>query len=141
MGEFKHGTACDPVIANSNYAYVTLHTGTYCGAADNELDILDAKDLSNTTLIKSYPMIKPSGLCLDGSLLFVCDETVVKVFDASNPDNLQLLSTVSVNQPNDVIASGHVLLVVGTDGLYEFDYTDPSHVAALSFLSINNSKS
>ncbi len=141
VGEFKHGTACDPVIANSNYAYVTLHTGTYCGAADNELDILDAKDLSNTTLIKSYPMIKPSGLCLDGSLLFVCDETVVKVFDASNPDNLQLLSTVSVNQPNDVIASGHVLLVVGTDGLYEFDYTDPSHVAALSFLSINNSKS
>jgi hypothetical protein len=141
LGEFTHGTACDPVIANSSYAFVTLHTGTYCGGAANELDILNAADISNATLIKSYPMNSPTGLCLDGSLLFVCDETVVKVFDASNPDNLQLLSEVSVNNPSDVIAANHVMMVVAADGLHQFDYTDPGHVVALSYLPVNNSKS
>jgi len=140
VGEFTHGTACDPVIANSNYAYVTLHTGTYCGAAANELDILNARDISNATLITSYPMTSPTGLCLDGSLLFVCDETVVKVFDVSNPDNLQLLSSVPVNNPNDVIAANHVMMVVAGGGLYQFDYTDPSHIGKLSYLPVNNSK-
>jgi hypothetical protein len=141
VGEFKHGTACDPVIANSSYAYVTLHAGTQCGGAANELDILGATDLSNASLVKTYPMTSPSGLCLDGSLLFVCDASVVKIFDASDPDNLRLLSSVPVNNPGDVIAGDHVLMVVASDGLYQFDYTDPSHVAALSSIVINNLKS
>jgi hypothetical protein len=140
VGQFTHGTACDPVIANSSYAYVTLHSGTECGGAANELDILDAKDISNATMIKSYPMTSPTGLCLDGTLLFVCDQSVVKVFDASKPDYLQLLSTASVNQPSDVIAMNHVMMVVGTDGLYQFDYSDPGHLTALSTLPINYTK-
>ena len=141
VGEFKHGTACDPVIANLQYAYVTLHTGTYCGAAANELDVLGAQDLLNVNLIKSYPMNSPTGLCLDGSLLFVCDANVVKVFDASDPTNLQQLSAVSVNNPNDVISLNHLMLVIAPDGLHEFDYSDPGHIAELSFLPITNLKS
>jgi hypothetical protein len=141
VGEFKHGTACDPVIANSSYAYVTLRSGTYCGGSANELDVLNAQDFTNATLIQSYPMTAPTGLCLDGSLLFVCDSTVVNVFDASNPDNLKLLSSVPVNSPNDVIAGNHILLVVAGGGLYQFDYTDPNNVKAISFLPIKNSNS
>jgi hypothetical protein len=140
-GEFKHGTACDPVIANSNYAFVTLRAGTACGGSANELDVLDAQDISNATQIASYPMTSPTGLCLDGSLLFVCDATVVKVFDASNPRSLQLLSSVPVKNPTDVIAANHVLLVVASAGLYQFDYTDPGHVTQLSYLPVNISKS
>ena len=48
VGEFAHGTACDPVIANSAYAYVTLRSGTECGGAANELDVLNAQDISNS---------------------------------------------------------------------------------------------
>jgi hypothetical protein len=140
MSEFTHGTACDPVIANSSYAFVTLRSGTSCGGAANELDILNASDLSNASLLKTYPLTSPSGLCLDGSLLFICDGSAVKVFDISNPDNLQLLSEVSVNNPNDVIAANHVMMVVAADGLYQFDYTDPNHVVALSQLTINLAK-
>jgi hypothetical protein len=80
-------------------------------------------------------------LCLDGSLLFVCDASVVKIFDVSDPDNLQLLSSVPVNNPSDVIAADHVMMVVASDGLYQFDYTNPSHVTTLSSMVINNSKS
>lgn len=139
VGEFKHGTACDPVIANSSEAFVTLRSGTYCGGSANELDVLSAQDLSNTNLIASYPMTAPTGLCLDGSLLFVCDSTVVKVFDASDPADLKLLSSVPVNSPADVIAGNHVLLVVASDGLYQFDYTDPGRITELSYLAVKNS--
>jgi hypothetical protein len=140
LGEFTHGTACDPVIANSSYAFVTLRSGTSCGGAANELDILNAADISSASLLKTYPMTSPSGLCLDGSLLFVCDASVVKVFDVTNPDNLELLSEVSVNSPNDVIAANRLMMVVAADGLYQFDYTDPKHVVALSQLTINLAK-
>ncbi|HXD77076.1 MAG TPA: hypothetical protein VN616_04675 [Puia sp.] len=139
--EFVHGTACDPVIADATNAYVTLHAGTSCGGSANELDVLDAKNLSYTPLVRSYPMTSPTGLCKDGSLLFVCDGTVVKVFDATDPANLQLLSSAQAGNPMDVIAYDHHLLVVSADGLYQFGYSDPSHLVQLSYLPVNPSKS
>jgi hypothetical protein len=140
IGEFTHGTACDPVIANANYAFITLHAGTACGGSANELDIVDASNIASTSLIKSYPMTSPTGLCLDGSLLFVCDQSVVKVFDVSDVDNLKLLSAVPVSNPNDVIAANHVMMVVTTDGLYQFDYTDPGNIHSLSYIPAANFK-
>ena len=140
LGEFQHGRACDPVIADDNNAYVTLHTGTTCGGAANELDVLDAKDLSKVSLLKTYPMTYPLGLGKDGSLLFVCDSTVVKVFDASDPVNLKQLTTISVTGAFDVIASNHLLIVVSPGGLDQFDYSNPSHIVALSHLSVNQSQ-
>ena len=45
IGEFKHGRACDPVITDGKYAYVTLHAGDACGGDANELNVIDVKDL------------------------------------------------------------------------------------------------
>lgn len=137
LSEFKHGTACDPVIADQDYAYVTLHAGTYCGGASNELDVLNAQNISQASLLKTYPMTSPSGLGKDGSLLFVCDGPAVKVFNTSDPANLQLLTSLSVSNAYDVIAANHLLLVVSTGGLYQFDYSDPNHIVSLSYLPIN----
>ena len=39
LGEFAHGRACDPVITDGNYAYVTLHAGDGCGGDANELHV------------------------------------------------------------------------------------------------------
>ena len=137
QGQFKHGTACDPVIADQQYAYVTLHKGTNCGGTSDELDVLNAQDISQATLLKTYPMTGPTGLGKDGSLLFVCDGPVVKVFNASDPSNLQLVSQMPVDSANDVIAANHLLLVVAAGGLYEFDYSDPTHILPLSHLPVN----
>jgi hypothetical protein len=136
LSEFKHGTACDPVIADPNYAYVTLHAGTNCGGTANELDVLSAQDLTQATLISTYPMTSPSGLCKDGSLLFVCDGPAVKVFNAADPTNLQLLTELNVSNSYDVIAANHLLMVVSTGGLYQYDYTDPTHITELSYLAV-----
>ena len=65
QGVFTHGNACDPVIADENYAYVTLHAGTSCGGASNELDVVNVQDLQNPVLVKTYPMTKPEGLSKD----------------------------------------------------------------------------
>jgi hypothetical protein len=140
IGEFQHGRACDPVIADQNYAYVTLRSGTTCGGSANELDVLNGKDLSQVSMLKSYPMTNPSGLGKDGSVLFICDGPDVKVFDASDPSNLKQLTTIPVAGAYDVIANNHVLLVASPTGLDQYDYSDPSHIVALSHLSVTKSQ-
>ncbi|MBS1606602.1 MAG: hypothetical protein JST42_28360 [Bacteroidetes bacterium] len=140
LGQFSHGRACDPVIADPNYAYVTLRSGTSCGGASNELDVLSAQDLTQVSMLKSYPMTNPSGLAKDGSVLFVCDGPDVKVFDASDPSNLKQLGSLQISGAYDVIASNHVLLVASPTGLDQFDYSDPSHIVSLSHLAISQNQ-
>jgi len=140
IGEFQHGRACDPVIADQTYAYVTLRSGTTCGGSANELDVLNAQDLSQVSMLKSYPMTNPSGLGKDGSVLFICDGPDVKVFDASDPSSLKQLTTIPVSAAYDVIAYNHLLLVASPTGLDQYDYSDPSHIVALSHLSISQSQ-
>jgi hypothetical protein len=136
-GTFSHGRACDPVIADGNYAYVTLHAGTSCGGASNELDVLNVQDPSAAQTVRNYPMTSPQGLSKDGNLLFVCDGTSgVKVFDAQDPANLRQLTTSGDSRAYDVIASGQRLLVVADKGLYQYDYSNPSSLKLLSFLPV-----
>jgi hypothetical protein len=131
--QFTHGRACDPVITDGNYAYVTLHAGTSCGGSSNELDVVDVRNLTMATNIRTYPMTKPQGLCKDGDLLFVCDGSLgVKVFNAKNPANLQQLTTSGNSQAYGVIAANQRLLVVADKGLYQYDYSDPSNLKLLS---------
>lgn len=132
-GQFQHGRACDPVITDGSYAYVTLHAGTPCGGASNELDVLNVQDLQQPRLIDTYPMTSPGGLCKDGNLLFVCDNPGVKLYDATNPASLQLLTSINTGDAYDVIAANHLLLVVTKKGLYQYDYSNTRQINRLSF--------
>ena len=132
---FEHLFACDPVVADDTYAYVTLRSGRAgCGRIDNQLDILDITDLNNPQLLAIYPMDGPRGLGVDGNLLFVCDDGL-KVFDATDVQNLQLLQHFDDISANDVIPLNGNLLVIGSDGLYQYDYTGES-LELLSKLSV-----
>jgi hypothetical protein len=121
-GTFWHGKACDPVITDGDYAYVTLHEGTWCGGAANELDVVNVKDLNNPQLVKTYPMTKPMGLSKDGKLLFVCDAGGVRVLDASDPESLKPLKTLITGSAYDAIAIDNRLLVSSDRGIYQYDY-------------------
>ncbi len=132
-GIFTHGRACDPVVSDGDYAYITLHAGTYCGGSSNELDVVDIKNLQQPALVKTYSLTKPTGLCKDGRLLFVCDDASgVRVYDAANPAVLQQLTSLPVEQPYDVIAANNILLVVAKGGLYQYDYSNPMRMRLLS---------
>ncbi len=134
LGEFAHGRACDPVITDGTYAYVTLHAGDGCGGDANELHVIDVRDLMNATLLKTYSMTKPKGLTKDGNLLFICDSTDVKIYNAANPGDLQLLGSITSKSPYDIIAANNKAMVVCSDGLYQYDYTNIHSIRQLSFL-------
>ena len=137
IGQFSHGRACDPVITDGSYAYVTLHAGTSCGGASNELNVVDVQNVLKPSLVKTYQLTKPTGLSKDGNLLFVCDGTDgVKLYNAADPAALKLLQQIKCDDPYDVIAAGNHALVVTKNGLNQYDYSDLNNIKQLSSFSI-----
>lgn len=133
QGQFSHLTACDPVIADDNYAFVTLSSGVRCSNASNQLDILNISNLNAPSFIKTYPMTNPHGLSKDGNTLFICDgKDGLKIYDASSVNNLKLLHHIKGFESYDVINTNNIAIVVSKDGLRQFDYSDLNNVKLLS---------
>jgi hypothetical protein len=135
-GEFTHGRACDPVITDGQYAYVTLHAGDGCGGDANELHVIDVSHLPQSQLVKTYQLTKPTGLAKDGNMLFICDQNAVKIYNAANPAQLQLLQQINSNEPYDIIVQNNRAMVVCSNGLYQYDYSNVNHIRQLSFMPV-----
>ena len=137
-GIFLHARVCDPVIADDEYAYVTLRNGTECQGFLNELDIVDIKNLSSPFLRKKYQMTNPHGLSKDGDLLFICDGIDgLRVLNAADVDDVKLIKQVTGMETYDVIAYGNVAIVVAKDGLYQFDYSNTANIHQLSKMPLS----
>jgi hypothetical protein len=138
-GTFGHARACDPVVADDNYAYVTLKAGTTCGPTENELQIVDIKDVTAPSLLMKYPMSSPTGLSKDGNTLFVCDgKEGLKVYNAADYSKLVLIKQFSNIEPVDVIAWNGNALVMTKDGLYQYDYKNLADIHLASKLTFSN---
>lgn len=136
-GQFSHARVCDPVIADQNYAYVTLRSGNNCVGFTNQLDIVSVQT-SNPTLIKTYSMTNPYGLSKDGNTLFICDgRDGLKVYDASNVSSLQLIKQIQGIETYDVIAFNNYALVVAKDGIYQYDYSDLNNITLKSKMTVS----
>jgi hypothetical protein len=134
---FVHARACDPVIADDNYAFVTLRSGSNCGPTSNELQIINVQNVLAPSLVKTYPMTGPQGLSKDNNLLFICDGTAgLKAYNAADIMNLQLVKTISGMETYDVIAYDNRAIVVAKDGLYQYDYTDINNIRLLSKITV-----
>lgn len=137
--QFTHARACDPVVADDNYAYVTLRTGSFCTGTNNQLDVINVQNILAPSLVKTYPMTNPHGLSKDGNVLFLCDgKDGLKVYDASNPGDLKLLQHLKGLETYDAIAWNKKLIVVATGGLYQYDYSNPSSLQLLSKIATGN---
>jgi hypothetical protein len=135
ISEFQHGTACDPVVMDDRYAYVTLRGGNACGATESGLFIVDISNISNPVLAKNYAMDGPYGLGFRGDMLFVCDgESGLKVYDKSQIDDLKLLDHFKDIVTFDVIPLEDQLLMVGEDVLHQYRYQE----GGIEFLSSLN---
>ena len=136
VSEFQHGTACDPVVADENYAYVTLRGGNSCGATASELLIIDIKDLTNPSLLKAYPMDGPYGLGIKDEKIFICDgASGLKVYDKTDINNLVELNHFKDINTFDVIPLETSLLMIGEETLYQYEYL-ASEIKLLSSLSL-----
>jgi len=136
-GQFSHARACDPVIADGDYAYVTLHDGTQCQGFSNQLDVINISNLSAPALTRTYPLTHPHGLSKDGNLLFLCDgRDGLKMYNATNPANLVLQKHITGLETYDAIAWNNNLVVVAKDGLYQYDYSVPGMLVQRSKISV-----
>ncbi|MCL6259333.1 hypothetical protein M3O96_09555 [Aquiflexum sp. TKW24L] len=141
MAEYSHFTACDPVVVNENYAFVTLRNGEFCRQGVNELQVLDIKDPYNPKLLKSYTMLNPHGLALAGDYLYIAEgQHGLKSFnvaDVMNIDKNQLEFLKSMKSV-DIIPGPKSLIVIGPDGVCQFDYSTPSVLKPLSCIQVKN---
>jgi hypothetical protein len=115
---YQHIVSCDPVVVEGKYAYVTLRSGQTCGGGTNVLEVIDLTNLSQPRLARSYPMVSPRGLGVEGSRLYVCDDGL-KVFDISQTPATTLVQKFATAH-TDVIPNGNYLLAVGPGGLYQY---------------------
>ncbi len=137
VSQFSHVTSCDPVIADEKHAYVTLRSGTACQGFTNQLEVLDIAQITQPSLLKTYPMTNPHGLAKDGNLLFICDgKDGLKVYDATDVNGLKLIKTISGLETYDVIAFNDIAIVVAKDGLYQFDYSDSKNINQISKITV-----
>ena len=130
LSQVSHLRSCDPVVAQDNYAYVTLNTNsTNCGRTPN--NVLEVYDISNPLkpeLKRTLQISGPTGLGVDGTKLFVCDKGL-KVFDITDPlqirqiDDLADIDEVNIRSAYDVIPVDGLLILVAKEGLFQFDYT------------------
>jgi hypothetical protein len=138
QGQFNHARSCDPVIADNNYAFVTLRSGNACLGFTNQLDVVDISNLSSPSLAKTYQLTNPHGLAKDGDKLIICDgKDGLKFFDATLPaSNIILKKTVSGPETFDVIAGNGWALMVAKDGLYQYSYDNAFNVIQLSKIPV-----
>lgn len=125
ISEFRHGTACDPVVVDGDLAYVTLKGGDFCGNTESGLYIVDVSDLKNPELKVIYPMDGPNGLGFKGNTLFICDgASGLKVYDKTNAPNITLLNHFADIVAYDVIPLEKSLLLVGDQKLLQYEYLE-----------------
>ena len=134
---FQHARACDPVVVENDKAYVTLRQG-WCGAAPNQLDVVDVKNLGSPFLIKSYQMENPHGLSVLNSKLTVCEGKFgLKSYDAKESTDLKLQQHIKNIHAFDVIQlNDKLLLMIGEVGLYQYDNSDPKNLKLLSKIEV-----
>lgn len=137
VSEFEHGTACDPVVVDGDYAYVTLRGGNGCGATESGLFIVDISDIGNPELKISYEMDGPYGLGIKDEKLFICDgESGLKVYDKTDVENLVSLNHFENINTFDVIPLEENLLMVGDQVLYQYSYLE-NDIQLMSTFDLN----
>lgn len=115
-----HFTACDPVISNGAYSFVTLNSNTTCGNNINVLQVYDTKDPTKPNLIHSRNLAHPKGIGFFGvQYLFVCDD-VIKIFDIKNPAEPVLVNAID-KSCFDLIIRNNTLFAIGASGVYRYD--------------------
>ncbi len=134
---FTHARACDPVVADDNIAYVTLRTGNFCAGNNNQLDIIDIKELTKPKLIRSVPMLNPQGLALSGNKLYICERSYgFKIFEVKD-QNVDLIGFDKSLESEDVIVLNEKnTLLIGPKGFYMIDVSNPKSIKVLSSILV-----
>ncbi len=123
LSNFRHARACDPVFVVGDIAYVTLRSGTRCQGYENQLDVIDIKNIKTPKLIKSYSMDNPHGLSVLNNKMVLCEgDYGLKILDIKDSKKIKTKSTIRDKHFYDVIglSENHILLI-GANGLFQYE--------------------
>lgn len=140
MSWLAHATACDPVVVDGNYAYVSLNNRSTCNGWTNQLDLIDISNASATALVEAFEMENPRNLAIHEDVLYVCQgEKGLKAFDISTPKNLDQHPIIQIKDfaAFDLIAfdaTNPKLLVIASEGIHQLDATQSSQLHELSYI-------
>lgn len=143
MTTYAHVVACDPVVVNDSYAFVTLRTGTTCGGVQNILEVVDITNLNSPKQVKVYPMQNPHGLSLAGDYLYVSEgDFGLKSFKVNdvNAIDKNMVQHLDKIKSTDIIAGPKSLIVMGNETICQFDYSNKANLKQLSCITIGKSK-
>ena len=139
LNSIEHFRSCDPVVADENYAYVTLRGGTNCFTETNELQIIDIRTPEELSVVARQVMFNPHGLAIHQDYLLVCDGTAgLKVVDVSNREQPEILSTDNIPFAYDIIVDFPSALVVGEGVLYQYDLSNLPEIVKTNELVLTN---
>lgn len=126
VSEYEHFRACDPVVAEGDYAYVTLRsTNDWCANNINQLQIIDITNIFEPVQLGTYNMFAPYGLAVRGDRVFVCDAAAgIKIVDVSDKTNPRVVQFLEGFDARDVILLENKAYVVTTSGIVVYDVTD-----------------
>ena len=138
LTSFQHARACDPVVAQGNWAYVTLRDGSQCEGFTNQLEIIDVTNVLDPGDVYIHKMDNPHGLAINGDILYLSEgEYGLKVLDVSKKDKVKEVHYDRTIKSIDVIYLGNDhLLSIGADGFYQFDVSDPQNIVELSHIPV-----
>jgi hypothetical protein len=139
LNSIEHFRSCDPVVADENYAYVTLRGGTNCFTETNELQIIDIRTPEELGVVARQVMFNPHGLAIHEDYLLVCDGPAgLKVVDVSDREEPQILSTDNIPFAYDIIVDFPSAIVVGEGVLYQYDLTNLPEIVKTNELVLTN---
>lgn len=124
LSNFVHAVSCDPVFVVDDIAYVTLRTGNRCWGIEDQLDVIDIKNILNPKLIKTYKMDNPHGLSVINDKMVLCEgEYGLKVLNVEDPKDIETKSKILNKHFYDVIILDEEdIILVGNDGLYQYKF-------------------
>lgn len=123
VSQYNHIVSCDPVVAQSRYAYATLHQENRCGTGVNQMEVIDLDDITQPRQISVTPMNTPYGLAVNNNDLYVCEANKLCHLDVSNPELPQVLDRYDVVGSDCIYDQGR-LVVVGQSGLVQYRVTE-----------------
>lgn len=128
-GSATHVRSCDPVVANDTAAFVTLRSGSFCGAPADGLYLYKITNLLSPQLVKNFSLPTPYGLGLKDSILFVClGANGMAVVNVKNINAPVISQSITGNDFRDVIPYGDLLICYVMDGIALYDISNTSNI-------------
>lgn len=136
QGSAQHFRACDPVVADESFAYVTLrNTNAGCGGTLNQLNVynIEGNNILSPKLLSQTPLPEPNGLGFKGNILYVCcGQNGLNIVDITDKTKPKILNSITDENYVDVIPYNDLLIAYVKGGLVLYDITDAANPKKLS---------